>query len=208
MKKTKRSKKSRSWVIKQHRDQFYKKSKTLGYRSRSAFKLLEINRKYTFIKNNSILLDIGSSPGGWSQVASEIIKEGKIISIDIKDMNKLDKVTFIKCDFLENEAKTKILDESGGKLDVVISDMAANTTGNKNLDCIRTNLLCAEVINFSFNMLKNKGILVAKIFMGEDFLEVKALAKKKFKKVEFFKPESSRNESKETYIHCSLLNTL
>jgi|TARA_B110000211_G_scaffold228656_1_gene285219 23S rRNA (uridine2552-2'-O)-methyltransferase len=208
MKKTKRSKKSRSWVIKQHRDQFYKKSKTLGYRSRSAFKLLEINRKYKFIKNNSILLDIGSSPGGWSQVASEIIKEGKIISIDIKDMNKLDKVTFIKCDFLENEAKTKILDESGGKLDVVISDMAANTTGNKNLDCIRTNLLCAEVINFSFNMLKNKGILVAKIFMGEDFLEVKALAKKKFKKVEFFKPESSRNESKETYIHCSLLNTL
>ena len=208
MKKTKRSKKSRSWVIKQHRDQFYKKSKTLGYRSRSAFKLLEINRKYKFIKNNSILLDIGSSPGGWSQVASEIIKEGKIISIDIKDMNKLDKVTFIKCDFLENEAKTKILDESGGKLDVVISDMAANTTGNKNLDCIRTNLLCAEVINFSFNMLKNKAILVAKIFMGEDFLEVKALAKKKFKKVEFFKPESSRNESKETYIHCSLLNTL
>ena len=208
MKKTKRSKKSRSWVIKQHRDQFYKKSKTLGYRSRSAFKLLEINRKYKLIKNNSILLDIGSSPGGWSQVASEIIKEGKIISIDIKDMNKLDKVTFIKCDFLENEAKTKILDESGGKLDVVISDMAANTTGNKDLDCIRTNLLCAEVINFSFDILKNKGILVAKIFMGEDFLEVKALAKKKFKKVEFFKPESSRNESKETYIHCSLLNTL
>ena len=152
------------------------------------------------------MLDIGSSPGGWSQVASEIIKEGKIISIDIKDMNKLDKVTFIKCDFLENEAKTKILDESGGKLDVVISDMAANTTGNKNLDCIRTNLLCAEVINFSFNMLKNKGILVAKIFMGDT--GSLALAKKNFKKVDFFKPESSRNESKETYIHCSLLNTL
>ena len=208
MKKTKRSKKSRNWVIKQHRDQFYKKSKTLGYRSRSAFKLLELNKKYKFLKNNSKLLDIGSSPGGWSQVASQIIKEGKIISIDIKDMNKLDKVTFLKCDFLENEAKTKILGVSEGKLDVVLSDMAANTTGNKNLDCIRTNLLCAEVVNFSSKILKNKGILVAKIFMGEDFLEVKKFAKKKFKKVEFFKPESSRNESKETYIHCSSLNTL
>ena len=208
MKKTKRSKKSRNWVIKQHRDQFYKKSKTLGYRSRSAFKLLELNKKYKFLKNNSKLLDIGSSPGGWSQVASQIIKEGKIISIDIKDMNKLDKVTFLKCDFLENEAKTKILEVSEGKLDVVLSDMAANTTGNKNLDCIRTNLLCAEVVNFSSKILKNKGILVAKIFMGEDFLEVKKFAKKKFKKVQFFKPESSRNESKETYIHCSSLNTL
>ena len=81
MKKTKRSKKSRSWVIKQHRDQFYKKSKTLGYRARSAFKLIELNKKFKFIKNNSNLLDIGSSPGGWSQIAKETIKEGKIVAI-------------------------------------------------------------------------------------------------------------------------------
>jgi 23S rRNA (uridine2552-2'-O)-methyltransferase len=93
-------------------------------------------------------------------------------------------------------------------LDVVISDMAASTTGNKNLDCIRTNLLCSEVILFASDILKNKGKLISKLFMGEDFLEVKKLAKEKFEKVEFFKPESSRNESKETYIHCSLLNTL
>ena len=86
--------------------------------------------------------------------------------------------------------------------------MAANTTGNKNLDCIRTNLLCADVINFSLDVLKKNGILVSKLFMGEDFLEVKNLAKKKFKKVQFFKPESSRSESKETYIHCTSLKTL
>ena len=86
--------------------------------------------------------------------------------------------------------------------------MAANTTGNKNLDCIRTNLLCADVINFSLEVLKKNGILVSKLFMGEDFLEVKNLAKKKFKKVQFFKPESSRDESKETYIHCTSLKTL
>jgi len=86
--------------------------------------------------------------------------------------------------------------------------MAADTTGNKNLDCIRTNSLCSEVINFSTKILKKKGILVSKLFMGEDFLEVKKMAKKIFKKVEFYKPESSRSESKETYIHCSTLNSL
>ena len=86
--------------------------------------------------------------------------------------------------------------------------MAANTTGNKNLDCIRTNQLCLEVINFSLDIIKKNGVVIAKIFMGEDFLDIKKIAKEKFKKVEFFKPESSRNESKETYIHCSLIKAL
>ena len=208
MKKTKRSKKSRSWVIKQHRDQFYKKSKTLGYRSRSSFKLIELNQKFKFLKNNTFLLDIGSSPGGWSQIASQKIKKGKIVSIDMKDMEKVENVKFIKCNFLEDNSKRKILGEFKGKLDVVISDMAASTTGNKNLDCIRTNHLCFEVIQFASDILKNKGKLISKLFMGEDFLQVKTLAKEKFEKVEFFKPESSRNESKETYIHCSSLKTL
>ena len=99
MKKTKRSKKSRSWVIKQHRDKFYQKSKTLGYRSRSAFKLIELNKKYKTIKSNSNLLDIGASPGGWSQIAQKIIKTGKIVSLDIKDMEKIDKVVFYKKNF-------------------------------------------------------------------------------------------------------------
>ena len=106
------------------------------------------------------------------------------------------------------ETKEKILKEFPKKVDVVISDMAADTTGNKSLDCIRTNLLCSEVINFTTDILNNKGILLSKVFMGEDFLEVKELAEKKFKKVQFFKPESSRSESKETFIYCSSLNTL
>ena len=86
--------------------------------------------------------------------------------------------------------------------------MAANTTGNKALDCIRTNQLCTDVINYSSEILKPEGVLVSKVFMGEDFIETKNLAKSKFKKVQFFKPESSRNESKETYLHCSILKTL
>ena len=208
MKKTKRSKKSRSWVIKQHRDQFYKKSKVLGYRSRSAFKLIELNKKFKFIKANSNLLDIGSTPGGWSQVTREIIKNGKIVSVDKKNMDKISGVTFLQQDFTSADAKKKILTIFGGKIDVIVSDMAADTTGNKSLDCIRTNLLCSEVIEFSAYILKSKGVLVTKLFMGDDFLEVKKLAQKKFKKVAFFKPESSRNESKETYIHCDSLKAL
>ena len=208
MKKTKRSKKSRSWVIKQHRDQFYKKSKILGYRARSAFKLIELNKKFKFIKNNSNLLDIGSSPGGWSQVAKEIIKTGKIVSIDLKHMDKISDVIFLKYDFAKLETKEKILEIFKSKIDVIISDMAADTTGNKNLDCIRTNLLCLEVVDFATNTLKKNGTLITKVFMGEDFLEVKKFVKEKFKKVEFFKPESSRNESRETYIHCNSLRAL
>jgi len=208
MKKTKRAKKSRTWVIKQHRDQFFKKAKVLGYRSRAAFKLIELNKKFNFIKKNSNLLDIGSMPGGWSQVASKLITNGKILAIDITPMKKIENVSFLNSDFLDKKTQSKILNMFNTKIDVIISDMAENTTGNKSVDSIRTNNLCAEVINFSLKMLTNQGALVCKLFMGEDFLEVKNLAKKNFKNVEFFKPESSRSESKETYIFCSSLKAL
>ena len=208
MKKTKRAKKSRTWVIKQHRDQFFKKAKVLGYRSRAAFKLIELNKKFKFIRKNSNLLDIGSTPGGWSQVASKIITNGEILAVDIIPMEKIDNVFFLNNDFSDEKTQNKILKIFKNKIDVIVSDMAENTTGNKTIDSIRTNSLCNDVINFSLRMLSNKGTLVCKLFMGEDFLEVKNLAKKNFKKVDFFKPESSRSESKETYIICSLLKTL
>jgi 23S rRNA (uridine2552-2'-O)-methyltransferase len=208
MKKTKRAKKSRTWVIKQHRDQFFKKAKVLGYKSRAAFKLIELNKKFNFIKKNSNLLDIGSTPGGWSQVASKIITNGKILAVDIIPMEKLDNVIFLNSDFLVEKTREKIVNIFNTKIDIVISDMAENTTGNKSVDSIRTNNLCSEVINFSLKILNQKGTLICKLFMGEDFLEVKNLAKKNFKKVDFFKPESSRSESKETYIICSSLKAL
>tara|TARA_B100000767_G_scaffold271885_2_gene298452 strand:- start:545 stop:1171 length:627 start_codon:yes stop_codon:yes gene_type:complete len=208
MKKSKRAKKSNTWRIKQHRDQFFKKSKTLGYRSRASFKLLELNQKFKFIKKNTNLLDLGSCPGGWSQVASKIILKGKILSIDIKEMQPIKNVKFLKCDILEKNSKEKIISYFNEKLDVIISDIASDTTGNKSLDSIRTNQLCAEIINFSTKTLKPKGVLVSKLFMGEDFIEVKNLAKSIFKNVNFFKPESSRRESKETYLYCKILKTL
>ena len=208
MKKSKRIKKSNSWKIKQHRDQFFKKSKTLGYRSRAYFKLVELNQKFKFIKKNTNLLDLGSCPGSWAQMANKIIQGGKIMSVDIKEMEPIKNVKFLKGNILDNQTKIKIMDYFSSGIDVIISDMAADTTGNKSLDSIRTNQLCADVINFSKKTLKPKGVLVSKLFMGEDFLEVKNLAKSVFKKVNFFKPESSRKESKETYLHCEIINSL
>ena len=204
----KKNRSSKTWIIKQHRDQFFKKSKVLGYRSRSAFKLLELNKKFKFISKKTSLIDIGSSPGGWSQVASEIIKNGKIVAIDKKSMEKINNVKFYQGDFFETKIKDKLLNLLPEKVDVIISDMAADTTGIKSLDSIRTNLLCEEVIDFSVKIIKPNGKVISKLFMGEDFLKVKKQAEKKFKKVNFFKPESSRDESKETYIHCAYLNTL
>tara|TARA_Y100000389_G_scaffold178249_1_gene191227 strand:+ start:214 stop:840 length:627 start_codon:yes stop_codon:yes gene_type:complete len=208
MKKSKRTKKSNSWKIKQHRDQFFKKSKTLGYRSRASFKIIELNQKFNFIKKNSNLLDLGSSPGGWTQIANKIITSGKILSIDIKDMEPIKNIKFIKSDIFDTNCKKLVQEYFNGELDIVISDMAADTTGNKSLDSIRTNQLCVNVIKFSKSVLKPKGVLVSKLFMGEDFIEAKNLAKSIFKKVSFFKPKSSRRESKETYLHCETLKPL
>ncbi len=208
MKKSKKRKKSNLWKIKQRKDQFFQKSKTLGFRSRAAFKLIELNNKFRFIKKDSNLLDIGAYPGGWSQVSSKIITSGKILSIDLKYIEEIKGVNFLQKDFSEEETKEQIRNYFKKKINVIISDMAADTTGNKTLDCIRTNQLCSEVIEFSTKCLNDDGVLVSKVFMGEDFIRVKNLAKTRFKKVQFFKPESSRNESKETYIHCATLKSL
>ncbi len=208
MKKSKRVKKSNTWKIKQHRDQYFKKSKTLGLRSRAAFKLIELNDKFKFIKKNTNLLDLGAYPGGWTQVANKLITDGKIISVDIKQMQPIDNVKFLNCNIFDSSTKDKIKNYIKGNLDVILSDMAADTTGNKSIDSIRTNQLCTEVLNFSSKILKKNGTLVSKLFMGEDFIEVKNLAKSLFKNVNFYKPLSSRKESKETYLHCEILKTL
>ena len=203
-----KNKSSKNWIIKQHRDQYFKKAKIEGYRSRAAFKLIEINSKFKILKRNTNLLDLGSYPGGWSQVASKIILNGKILSVDMKEMKPISNVKFVKKDFLQEESQNFIFSYFREKIDVITSDMAADTTGNKDLDSIRTNSICLEVLNFSSKILNSKGILVSKIFMGQDFELVKKEAKKKFNKVNFYKPNSSRTNSKETYLHCQGLKTL
>jgi len=192
---------------KNYQDHFFRKAKTKGYRSRSAFKLIELDEKFKFLKNGINLLDVGSFPGGWCQIAKEKIKNGKILGIDKKEIEEIKGVKFLVGDFLDKESKSTIVEYFQSNIDVILSDMAPNTTGNKSLDCIRTNELCLDILNFSKKILNKKGVLVSKLFMGEDFQEIKINAKKNFKKINFFKPNSSRDESRETYIHCSGLST-
>ena len=198
----KKNKISKNWLNKKHRDPFFKQSKLQGYNSRSAFKLIEMNNKFKFIKKNSFLLDIGSSPGGWTQVAAKKISKGKVLSVDIKLMEKIYNSHFIKGDILDTETYTKIKEYFGKKIDIVISDMAANTSGNKGLDSFRTGELCLKAMDLSTKILSSQGIFLSKIFMGSIFNEINEKAKKNFKKVIKFKPQSSKKESKEVYIFC------
>ena len=204
----KKNKSSKNWIINQHRDEYFKQSKSLGYRSRAAFKLLELNKKFNFLKKNSKVLDLGAAPGGWSQVVSNYCTKGKVMSVDLKQMTELKNVKFLMMDFRVNESKKAIENFFGDKISIILSDMAANTTGNKDLDCIRTNELCMEALKFSLNVLDNNGVIISKLFNGQDFEVVKKFALSNFKKVRFFKPKSSKDHSKETYIHCCGLKTL
>ena len=198
----KKNKISKNWLTKQKKDPFYKQSKIQGYRSRSAFKLIEMNKKFKFLKKNSFLLDLGSCPGGWSQVSNIEIKQGKILAVDIKSMEKINNVEFIKGDFRENEIYKKIINYFNNKIDVVLSDMAVNTSGNKSLDSYRTGDLCLSAMNLAKNVLVQDGVFLAKIFMGSIFNEIKENANEYFKKIVIYKPQSSKKESKETYIFC------
>ena len=198
----KKNKISKNWLNKQKKDVYFKQSKIQGYRSRSAFKLIEMNNKFNFLGKNSLLLDLGSYPGGWSQVARKIITNGKILAVDIKPMENIYKVDFINGDFTNIETCKKINGYFNGNIDVVLSDMAANTTGNKNMDSFRTGALCLNAMNFARKILSNNGIFLSKIFMGSIFLEINKMAQKYFKKVIIYKPTSSKKESKETYIFC------
>ena len=198
----KKNKSSRNWLLKKHKDPFFKKSKLQGYRARSAYKLIEIDNKFNFIKKNSYIVDLGSSPGGWSQVAANKIIKGKILSIDIKPMEELDNVNFVKGDFLDKEIHSKISSFFDRKIDVLLSDMAANTTGNKNLDSFKTGELCLKAMDLAQNILHKDGVFLSKFFMGSIFQEINKKAKKYFRKVVNYKPASSKKESKEIYIYC------
>ena len=193
---------------KSYQDHFFKKAKSQGYRSRSAFKLIELDKKFKFLKDRINLLDLGSSPGGWCQVVKQKVKNGKIIGLDKNAVDEIKGVNIIKGDFLDEKISSSIPGYFDSQIDVILSDMAADTTGNKSLDCIRTNQLCLQVLEFSKKVLGKNGAVVSKLFMGEDFEQIKLNAKKNFKKINFFKPNSSRGESRETYIHCHGLYTL
>ena len=200
---------SKNWIARQSSDPYTKLAKQQGYRSRSAFKLIEINKKFKFLKNNLNIVDLGSAPGGWSQVCSEINKNGKNLSIDILDMDKIDNIFFYKKDFNELDFFDFVNNFFAlNKVDIVLSDMAVNTTGNKDLDAMKTNSIALDVVNLSRVILKPKCSLLVKIFSGKDENILIKNAKDYFKIIERIKPDSSRKESREMYLLCIDLKTI
>ena len=201
----KKNKISKNWIIRQKRDIFVRQSKIEGYRSRAIYKLKEIDEKFKIFKNTTSIIDLGAAPGSWSQYIIRQYKKSLVLAIDLLDFEHIDKVNKIVGDFTKSENKEKIKNFFNKKVDVVISDMAVNTTGNKNLDAIVTGELCIEAMEFAFEILDKKGKFVSKIFMGSSFNEIVADAKKKFREVNIFKPLSSRKDSKESFIICKFL---
>ncbi len=201
----KKNKISKNWVNKQRRDIYVRQSKVDGYRARSVYKLIEIDEKFKIFKGGISVIDIGAAPGSWSQYASKVVKSGKIISIDLKEMEQIKNTTQIKGDFTEIDIQNKIKKNLSKGSDVVMSDMAVNTTGIKNIDSIQTSELCKEAMIFTKDVMTEKGFFISKIFMGSTFNEIVVLGKKIFKEVKVFKPKSSRKDSKESFIICKNL---
>jgi len=196
---------SKNWINKQKRDIYVRQSQVDGYRARSAYKLIEIDEKFKIFKNGISVIDLGASPGSWSQYIARTVKSGRIVSIDLKGMEEIDNTIQIKGDFTEESSKEEIKGFFKSKVNVVVSDMAVNTTGIKDIDAIYTGELAMEAMNFSKDILVKEGRFVSKIFLGSSFNEIVALGKKIFKEVKVFKPKSSRKESKESFIICKIL---
>ena len=201
----KKNKISKNWVNKQRRDTYVRQSKVDGYRARSAYKLKEIDEKFKIFKGGMSVIDIGAAPGSWSQYVAKVVKSVKIISVDLKEMEDIQNTLQIKGDFTSIDTQNQIKDYLKKKPDVVMSDMAVNTTGIKNIDSIQTGELCKEAMIFSKDVISEKGFFISKIFMGSTFNEIVALGKKIFKEVKVFKPKSSRKDSKESFIICKNL---
>ena len=200
-----KNKVSKNWINKQKRDIYVRRAKLEGFRSRAVYKLEEINNKFKFLKNGQTIVDLGGAPGSWSQYLSGKLKNTKILAIDLLDIKEIKNVYIIKGDFNDKIYKNKIKDYFNSKIDLVISDMAVNTTGNKNLDAVVTGELVLEAIDFASNNLKANGQFVSKIFMGSSFNDIVNISKKIFKDTNIFKPQSSRKDSKETFIVCKNL---
>ena len=201
----KKNKISKNWINKQKRDIYVRQSKLEGYRSRAVYKLQEIQTKFKVINNGMSIVDLGAAPGSWSEFISRKFKNIKLVAIDLKELDKIENVTHIKGDFTDEITQKKIENNFDEKIDLVVSDMAVNTTGNKNVDSLVTGELSIEAMNFSVKILKKNGIFVSKIFMGPSFSEIVDSAKKNFKEFHVYKPPSSRKESKENFIICKNL---
>ena len=192
---------NRHWRKSQSEDFFIKDSKRKGYRSRSVYKLSEIDQKFNIFKNVKTAIDIGSCPGGWSEYAIKKIRSGKLLAIDINQMETIDGVSFIQGNIQDQILQEKLFKEIGNKkFDLIISDMSPNKTGNKVSDQYKFYNIADSILEFSQKGLMSKGMLVMKVFIGHGFEEFKSDLRESFETVIYFKPKSSRKVSRETYV--------
>ncbi|MCB9990040.1 MAG: RlmE family RNA methyltransferase [Rhodospirillales bacterium] len=199
--KTAKGRKSSStrWLQRQLNDQYVHEAQRLGYRSRAAFKLLEMDEKLNLLGPGQVVVDLGAAPGGWCQVAVEK-GAGKVIGLDLLEMEPVPGVTFLQMDFMNDDAPEALIAAIGEGVDLVLSDMAANTTGHKQTDHLRIMALVETAYDFARQVLKPGGAFVAKVFQGGAQHELLALVKKDFETVKHIKPPASRQESAEQYM--------
>lgn len=206
LKKAKRLKKSsQKWLLRQINDPFVKKAQTHGYRSRAAFKIIEIDTKFKIFKKGKIVVDLGAAPGGWSQIAVSKVGDGNVIGIDLLEIEPLTGVSFAQIDFLSDNSEIlirKLLEEKTGckHANIVLSDMASNTTGDKALDHLRIITLLEEALILASKILRIGGCFVGKLFQGGNSEELVKLLRDNFKIVKYYKPDSSRKDSSEIYL--------
>ena len=197
----KRSLSSQKWLERQLNDPYVARAKREGYRSRAAFKLLEIDEKYKILKPGQKIVDLGAAPGGWSQIAAKVVgPKGKVVGIDLLPIDPMAGVEFIELDFLDESAPGRLIEMLGGPADVVMSDMAANTTGHKKTDHLRIIGLAEAAIYFAREILAPGGAFVAKVFQGGTENQLLADLKRDFAVVRHVKPAASRADSAELYV--------
>ena len=192
---------SNRWLERQLNDPYVAESKRLGYRSRAAFKLIQLDEKYRFLGKGKTVVDLGCAPGGWTQVAVERNKgQGQVVGIDILETTPIAGATMICQDFTKDDAPEKLKALLNGPADIVMSDMAANTTGHQQTDHLRTIGLVEAAYEFAKEVLSEGGIFIAKVFQGGAEGNLLADMKKNFTKVSHYKPDASRQGSPETYV--------
>jgi 23S rRNA (uridine2552-2'-O)-methyltransferase len=208
LKKAKRLKKSsQKWLLRQINDPFVEKARLEGWRSRAAFKIIEVDEKFKIFKKGKIVVDLGAAPGGWSQYAVTKVGDGNVVALDLLEIDSLPGVMFFQQDFLAEDAPQKIINllktithNKNGRCDIVLSDMAANTTGDHTTDHMRIIALLEEALALSSKILSDGGSFVGKIFQGGSSDEILKELRKNFSTVKYFKPDSSRKDSSETYL--------
>lgn len=195
---------SRRWLERHLNDPYVQRARLEGYRSRAVFKLLEIDDKHQILKGATRIIDLGAAPGGWSQIAAKVTgstdEAPRVAAIDFLEMDPIPGVNILQMDFLDDDAPAKLIEASGGAPDLVISDMAAPTTGHKRTDHLRTMHLCEVAAHFAVDVLRPGGHFLAKTFQGGTENDLLTMLKQNFRSVIHIKPPSSRSESVEMFL--------